>query len=106
MESKGSQRCLAGKQENLEAIVQPYREIGEELPVEGLSKMSRLKLLRLGKVNFSGSLHFLSNELGYLEWYGYPFTCLPSSFQPYKLVKLILHHSNIKELWEGIKLSC
>ncbi|MED6170035.1 hypothetical protein PIB30_026748 [Stylosanthes scabra] len=89
---------------NLEAIVlSTYPEITEELSVEALSKMNQLKLLILGKVNFSGSLHFLSNELGYVEWKGYPFTCLPSSFQPNKLVKLILHHSNIKELWQGIK---
>ncbi|MED6157063.1 hypothetical protein PIB30_019899 [Stylosanthes scabra] len=89
---------------NLEAIVlRRYLEIKEELYVEALSKMSRLKLLILGKLNFSGSLLFLSNDLGYLYWEGYPFTYLPSNFQPNKLVKLILHHSNIKELWEGIK---
>ncbi|XP_057752791.1 disease resistance protein RUN1-like isoform X1 [Arachis stenosperma] len=90
--------------ENLEAIVLPrFLEIREELSVEALSQMSCLKLLILREVNFSGCLNFLSNELGYLEWKEYPFTCLPSSFQPNKLVKLILHHSNIKELWEGIK---
>ncbi|KAL4327299.1 hypothetical protein AHAS_Ahas13G0086200 [Arachis hypogaea] len=84
--------------ENLEAIVLPrFLEIREELSVEALSQMSCLKLLILTEVNFWGCLNFLSNELGY------PFTCLPSSFQPNKLVKLILHHSNIKELWEGIK---
>nr|XP_029147001.1 disease resistance protein RPP2A-like [Arachis hypogaea] len=65
--------------------------------------MSGLKLLILPKGNFSGSLDFLSNELGYLDWKEYPFTYLPSNFQPNKLVKLILTYSNIKELWEGIK---
>ncbi|MED6131540.1 hypothetical protein PIB30_010586 [Stylosanthes scabra] len=65
--------------------------------------MSHLKLLILREVNFSGCLDFLSNELGYLDWEDYPFTCLPSSFQPNKLVNLMLHHSNIKELWQGIK---
>ncbi|MED6223384.1 hypothetical protein PIB30_073519 [Stylosanthes scabra] len=90
--------------ENLEAIVVRYHEIREELNVEALSKMSRLKLLRLGKVNFSGRLHFLSNELAYLAWDNFPFTCLPSSFQPNKLVELFLTHSNIQELWEGIKV--
>ncbi|XP_057749401.1 disease resistance protein RUN1-like [Arachis stenosperma] len=96
--------------ENLEAIVlylrPEIRKSREELPVEAISQMSNLKLLILsvtGNLNFSGCLHFLSNELGYLEWKSYPFTCLPSSFQPNKLVKLILVYSKIKELWKGIK---
>ncbi|XLT49620.1 hypothetical protein HN873_042224, partial [Arachis hypogaea] len=92
--------------ENVEAIVLPTNdEIREELSLKALSKMSRLKLLKLGqvKVNFSGKLHFLSNELGYLSWKEYPFTCLPSRFQPTQLVKLILRYSNVKELWKGIK---
>ncbi|MED6111128.1 hypothetical protein PIB30_049636 [Stylosanthes scabra] len=91
--------------ENLGAIVLPkFDEIKEEVSVEALSKMRHLNLLILaGKVNFSGCLDFLSNELRFLEWKKYPFTCLPLSFQPNNLHKLILRHSNIKELWEGIK---
>ncbi|XLU47941.1 hypothetical protein S245_042755, partial [Arachis hypogaea] len=94
--------------ENLEAIVlREFCIYREELPVEALSQMSNLKLLIIlsltENLSFSGCLHFLSNELGYLEWESYPFTCLPSSFQPNKLVKLILDYSNIKELWKGIK---
>ncbi|XP_052114680.1 disease resistance protein RUN1 isoform X2 [Arachis duranensis] len=96
--------------ENLEAIVLPrFHQNREEmserttLSVEALSQMRHLKLLILQEVNFLGRLDFLSNELGYLYWEDYPSTCLPSSFQPNKLVKLILHYSNIKELWEGIK---
>ncbi|XP_072082477.1 disease resistance protein RUN1 isoform X3 [Arachis hypogaea] len=96
--------------ENLEAIVLPrFHQNREEmserttLRVEALSQMRHLKLLILREANFLGCPNFLSNELGYLDWKDYPFTCLPSSFQPNKLVKLILHYSNIKELWEGIK---
>ncbi|XLR13536.1 hypothetical protein S83_041474 [Arachis hypogaea] len=95
---------------NLEAIVLPrFHQNREEtserttLRVEALSEMKLLKLLILRGVNFLGCPNFLSNELGYLDWKDYPFTCLPSSFQPNKLVTLILHYSNIKELWEGIK---
>ncbi|XP_057749403.1 disease resistance protein RUN1-like isoform X2 [Arachis stenosperma] len=92
--------------ENLEAIVlREFCKSREELPVEALSQMSNLKLLILRdrNLNFSECLHFLSNELGYFQWQKYPCTCLPSSFQPNKLVKLILCHSNMKELWKGIK---
>ncbi|XP_058730475.1 disease resistance protein RUN1-like [Vicia villosa] len=96
--------------ENLEAIVlQRYTENDKEiqemttLRAEGLAKMSHLKLLMLWNLNFSGSLNFLSSDLGYLYWEKYPFTSLPSSFHPDKLVELVLQHSNVKKLWEGTK---
>ncbi|MED6170034.1 hypothetical protein PIB30_026747 [Stylosanthes scabra] len=96
--------------ENLEAIVLPKLDANREellerttLRVEALSQMNCLRLLILRDVKFSGSLDFLSNQLAYFDWEEYPLTCLPSNFQPNKLVKLILHHSSIKELWEGIK---
>jgi hypothetical protein len=37
-------------------------------------------------------------------WDKYPFTCLPSRFEPDKLVELILRDSNISKLWEGPKV--
>ncbi|CAK8577161.1 unnamed protein product [Lathyrus sativus] len=95
--------------ENLEAIVMQCdpendKEIQKiTLRAEALAKMSHLKLLKLLQFNFSGSLNFLSSELGYLFWDKYPFTSLPSSFQPHKLVQLVLPHSNIRKLWEGTK---
>ena len=74
------------------------------LRVDALAQMNRLKLLMLWDLNFSGSLNFLSSELGFLCWDKYPFTCLPSRFEPDKLVELILRHSNISKLWEGPKV--
>ncbi|CAJ2634072.1 unnamed protein product [Trifolium pratense] len=96
--------------ENLEAIVlrcYPY-EIDEiqamsTLRADSLAQMNGLKFLILGDLNFTGSLNFLSSELGYLCWDKYPFTCLPSSFEPDKLVELILPRSNIRQLWEDTK---
>lgn len=74
------------------------------LRAEALAQMNGLKLLMLWNLNFSGSLNFLSSELGYLHWDNYPFTCLPSSFEGDKLVELILPHSNIRQLWEATKV--
>ena len=99
--------------ENLEAIVLARYLYGRNLKeiqamatlrAEALAQMSGLKLLMLWNLNFSGSLDFLSSELGYLHWGKYPFTCLPSSFQPDNLVELILPHSNITQLWKGTKV--
>ncbi|KAI3773339.1 hypothetical protein L1987_47864 [Smallanthus sonchifolius] len=47
---------------------------------------------------------FLSNELQYIDWVGYPATGpFPYNFQPTKLVVLKLSNSKQKELWEGCK---
>ncbi|BAT92811.1 TMV resistance protein [Vigna angularis] len=95
---------------NLEAIVleddqeRDDVEIPDEtIKADGLSKIKHLKLLSVRYVNFSGSLSHLSNELGYLVWYEYPFECLPQSFQPHKLVELSLNGRSIQRLWEGTK---
>ncbi|KAG5047159.1 hypothetical protein JHK86_016565 [Glycine max] len=77
--------------------------------VDALSTMSNLKVLTFGywnadfEINYSGTLAKLSNELGYLTWVKYPFECLPPSFEPDKLVELIMPDSNIKQLWEDTK---
>ncbi|KAK7262630.1 hypothetical protein RJT34_30205 [Clitoria ternatea] len=101
-ENKGTEYLeaivLRRNPENIEEILDMAT-----LRAEALEQMSHLKLLMLWNLNFSGSLKLLSNELGYLYWEKYPFTCLPSSFQPNKLVELMLPHSNIKQLWEGTK---
>ncbi|XP_028772876.1 disease resistance protein TAO1-like [Neltuma alba] len=74
------------------------------LRVEALSQMSNLRLLIFRNVNFYGTLNSLSNELRYVSWHQYPFTSLPSTFEPYALVELIMTDSNIKELWQGQKV--
>ncbi|CAJ2669320.1 unnamed protein product [Trifolium pratense] len=95
---------LENMENNVEAIVLHGNERdAETLMADALSKMSRLRLLILKDVKFSGSLDNLSNELRYVSWDRYPFKDLPSSFQPHELVELILVDSNIKQLWEGNK---
>ncbi|PNY12037.1 TIR-NBS-LRR resistance protein [Trifolium pratense] len=89
-------------EKNVEAIV--LEGDTEILMAEALSNMSRLRLLILkDDVKVLGSLTNLSNQLRYVEWNVYPFIYFPSSFQPDRLVELILVGSNIKQLWEGKK---
>ncbi|RHN61937.1 putative TIR domain, winged helix-turn-helix DNA-binding domain-containing protein [Medicago truncatula] len=93
------------KEKNVEAIVlRRGRQRETKIVIaEALSKMSHLRMLILDGMDFSGSLDCISNELRYVEWREYPFMYLPSSFQPYQLVELILEDSSIKQLWEGTK---
>ncbi|XP_054814587.1 disease resistance protein RUN1-like isoform X1 [Prosopis cineraria] len=74
------------------------------LRIEALSRMRNLRLLIFRNVNCYGTLNSLFNELRYVSWHQYPFTSLPSSFEPHALVELIMPDSNIKELWEGEKV--
>ena len=64
--------------------------------------MKNLRLLKISNVQLPHSLNYLSNELRFLNWDGYPLESMPTSFQPYKLVELIMPHSRIKQLWDGI----
>lgn len=56
------------------------------------------------KVNHSKNLEFLSNELRWLCWHGYPFEFLPENFFPEYLVALNLSYGNIQQLWTGTKV--
>ena len=66
--------------------------------------MCNLRLLIVDNLSISNDLHHLPNSLRFLDWFGYSSKCLPSSFQPEKLVELNLQFSEIKYLWEGVKV--
>ncbi|XVF18880.1 hypothetical protein REPUB_Repub11eG0061600 [Reevesia pubescens] len=74
------------------------------LSADAFAKMTKLRLLKTFylKAN-SRDLVYLSNELRFINWLGYPFKSLPSSFYPENLVALFMPYSNIEELWEGKK---
>ncbi|XP_039683215.1 disease resistance protein RUN1 isoform X3 [Medicago truncatula] len=72
-----------------------------KLRAEDLSKLENLEVLILYKSKFSGKPTSLSDSLCYLLWNGYPFTSLPSNFQPHRLVELNMPDSSIKQLWIG-----
>lgn len=76
--------------------------------------VSNMKKLRLLYVPANGFVHFrsqafqgpsfLSNELRYIYWNGYPPSSFPKGFQPTKLVVLRLERSLQTELWKGFKV--
>ena len=53
---------------------------------------------------YLGIFKFLSNNLRYLCWHGYPLKSLPSNFHPEKLVELDMCFSWLEQLWEGKKV--
>jgi hypothetical protein len=89
---------------NVKAIVLDQKENFSKCMAEGFSNMRNLVLLILYHNNFSGNINFLSDNLRYLLWHGYPFTSLPSNFEPYYLVELNMPNCSIQRLWEGRKV--
>ncbi|XP_065628309.1 disease resistance protein RUN1-like [Quercus suber] len=79
----------------------------DHLDAKVFSKMKKMRLLKvvdMGNVKLPQGLNFLSNELRIIEWNGYPLSSVPTNFQPYRLVELKMHCSNIKQLWNGIMI--
>lgn len=89
------------------AIIQNQKEDVSKfnkLRAEDLSKMEKLEVLIFYHTKFSGIPTSLSNSLCYLLWNGYPFTSLPSNFQPHRLVELNMPDSSIEQLWIGTQV--
>ena len=85
----------------------------QHLHVETFSKMKNLRFLKIGDEKFPQdfingtmqlpkSLNYLFDQLCTIEWHGYPFKSMPTSFQPNRLVELRMRCSYIKKLWKGI----
>uniref|UniRef100_A0A7N2MFZ4 ADP-ribosyl cyclase/cyclic ADP-ribose hydrolase n=1 Tax=Quercus lobata TaxID=97700 RepID=A0A7N2MFZ4_QUELO len=77
----------------------------KHLNVKAFSKMKNLRLLKINNVHLPQGLNYLSSELRSIHWGGYPLESLPTSFEPEKLVELIMWCSLIEQLWKGFK-SC
>ncbi|KAK1427115.1 hypothetical protein QVD17_15798 [Tagetes erecta] len=73
--------------------------------MKGLRKMKELRSLymdpRYRKWEVDEGGQYLPDTLRSLYWLGYPFCCLPKTFQANRLVNLQMDWSNISELWQG-----
>jgi hypothetical protein len=67
---------------------------------EAFEKMNRLKLLQLAGVQLDGDYKYLSKELRWLCWHGFPLEFIPQDIHQGSLVALELKYSNLKQvLW-------
>ncbi|KAF3457267.1 hypothetical protein FNV43_RR01924 [Rhamnella rubrinervis] len=91
--------------EEVEAIVCRHMELENNFTLRGFSNMKKLRLLIVGGMDFKidrrPDNEYLPNELRLLEWYGFPFKSFPRSFQPHRLVELILNYGEIEQLWDN-----
>ena len=70
-----------------------------QLEAQIFRKMKNLRFLIIHNVHFleHGGLEYLPNGLRLLDWDTYPFSSLPSSFCPKKLVRLRMPRNRIVE---------
>ncbi|KAM4094889.1 hypothetical protein ACB094_06G228800 [Castanea mollissima] len=67
-------------------------------------KMQGLRLLQLDYAQFTGDYEYLSKELRWLRWHGFPLEFIPNNFYPRKIVAIDLRYSNLREVWKDPKL--
>ncbi|KAJ9162591.1 hypothetical protein P3X46_022352 [Hevea brasiliensis] len=90
--------------EDVEGIVLDLqRPKRASLSSKAFVKLNKLRLLIFHNVNFSEGLEYLSNDLRFLEWHGYPFKKFPKTFQSKELVEINMCYSKAKQLWKGVK---
>lgn len=66
---------------------------------KAFEKMTRLRLLQLAGVKLNDDFEYLSKNLRWLSWNGFPLTSIPTSFYLRNLVSIELENSKIKYLW-------
>ncbi|CDP19813.1 unnamed protein product [Coffea canephora] len=71
---------------------------------EAFENMKKLRLLKINNACVSRCPNCIPNEIQWLNQFGYPSKSLPESFQPEKLVGLMLQYRHVIQLWKGIKL--
>ncbi|XP_065847512.1 disease resistance-like protein DSC1 isoform X2 [Euphorbia lathyris] len=95
--------------EDVECMVIDLSKLDEKkFSVEAFMKMKNLRLLDVHgaygdrKIHLSGEFECLYYQLKCLSWEGYPLKCLPSNFNPKKIIMIEMPHSSITQLWKGI----
>jgi len=79
-----------------------------KLPIENVKcystkafkKMKRLRLLQLDGIQLDGNFEYLSRNLRWLSWNGFPLACIPTNFYQENLVCIELENSNVKVVWK------
>ncbi|AES87072.2 putative TIR domain, winged helix-turn-helix DNA-binding domain-containing protein [Medicago truncatula] len=74
------------------------------LETKAFKKMNKLRLLRLAGVKLKGDFKYLSGDLKWLYWHGFPETYIPAEFQLQSLVVMELKYSKLKQIWNNSQM--
>ncbi|RDX71263.1 TMV resistance protein N, partial [Mucuna pruriens] len=67
-------------------------------------KMKKLRLLQFANVKLDGDFKYLSKDLRWLCWHGFPLKCMPTNFYQGSLVSIELENSNAQIVWKKAQL--
>ncbi|XP_045812985.1 disease resistance protein RPV1-like isoform X1 [Trifolium pratense] len=67
---------------------------------KAFTKMKKLRLLQFVGVQLDGDFEYLSKNLRWLSWKGFPLSCIPANFYQGNLVSIELENSNVKVVWK------
>lgn len=62
--------------------------------------MNRLRLLQLDHIKLTGDYGYLSKQLRWIYWQGFPLKYIPNKFYQGNVVAIDLKHSNLKLVWK------
>ncbi|XP_028751319.1 TMV resistance protein N-like [Neltuma alba] len=71
---------------------------------ETFKNMKRLRLLCLDNVQLRGDYKYISRDLKWLCWHGFPVKYIPSNFYQQGLVAIDLKYSSLRQLWKEPQL--
>jgi len=66
--------------------------------------MKKLRLLQLSGVQLDGDFKYLSRNLRWLYWSGFPLDCIPANFYQRNIVSIELENSNVKLVWKEMQV--
>ncbi|KAL2658720.1 hypothetical protein AAZV13_03G042500 [Glycine max] len=70
------------------------------LSTKAFKEMKKLRLLQLAGVQLVGDFKYLSKDLRWLCWHGFPLACIPTNLYQGSLVSIELQNSNVNLLWK------
>ncbi|XP_061371586.1 TMV resistance protein N-like [Gastrolobium bilobum] len=82
----------------------PRMETTTGLKTKAFEKMKRLRLLQLAGIQLDGDYKYLSQDLRWLCWDGFPSIYTPEDFHQGSLVAIELKYSNMQQVWMKSKM--
>ncbi|XP_014516683.1 protein SUPPRESSOR OF npr1-1, CONSTITUTIVE 1-like isoform X2 [Vigna radiata var. radiata] len=67
---------------------------------DSFKKMERLRLLQLHHVQLDGNYAYLSKQLKWISWHGFPSNSLPNSFCMNDVIAIDLKYSHLRFVWK------
>ncbi|RZC19150.1 TMV resistance protein N [Glycine soja] len=74
------------------------------LSTKAFKEMKKLRLLQLAGVQLVGDFKYLSKDLRWLSWHGFPLACIPTNLYQGSLVSIELENNNVNLLWKEAQI--